>query len=95
MLLPEAEADLQELVRGWCERHGPVGSVAEAEQLAVEVSRLVGQVVVEETVPQTAGRRSYAGASRPCGCGARARFVGYRRRGVGTLCGVVEVQRAY
>jgi hypothetical protein len=95
MLLPEAQADLRARLQEWCAAHGQVGSVAEAEQLAVEVSRVAGQAVVEATLPQTAGQRSYAGCSRPCGCGGRARFVSYRRRWVGTLYGAVAVERAY
>jgi len=95
MLRPEAEQDLRARLQEWCAVHGQVTSVEAAEQLAGEVSRVAGQVVVEATLPQTAGRRSYAGSRRPCGCGGRARFVSYRRRGVGTLCGVVEVERAY
>jgi hypothetical protein len=40
------------------------------------------------------GRRCRTRAT-PCGCGARARFVGYRSRNIMSLYGTVRVKRAY
>jgi len=66
----------------------------EAERVAVEVSRIVGQAVAEEAL---AGAReaSYEGCSRPCGCGRKAEFVSYRGKSLVTLVGEVRVERAY
>ncbi len=95
MVSPQLREDLQALVGQWCREHCQVGTVAEAEQLAEQLSQATGAAVVEALVPATAGGASYEGSRRACACGGTARFVGYRQRGVGTLYGVVQVSRAY
>ena len=70
-------------------------SVAEAEEMAVAVSRQVAQVIVSEGIQQTGGRASYEGCSLPCACGGRAKFVAYRPRWIATLAGATQVRRAY
>ena len=87
--------DLLERVRAWCEESLRVQSVEEAEQLAVEISRQVGQVIVSAGIQQAAERDNYVGGSVPCACGQRARFVSRRPRGVATLAGATQVRRAY
>jgi hypothetical protein len=91
----EQRLDLQRVVGLWCREHCLVQTVAEAEQVAEQVSQAAGAAVVEALVPTVAGRASYEGVSRACECGGRARFMNYRRRGIGTLYGVVPVSRAY
>ena len=82
-------------VREWCRTDLKVSSVEEAEQLAVAISRQVGEAVMAEGVKQVSGKASYEGCSVSCGCGKRAKFKGYRSRWVVTLCGSVQVERAY
>jgi len=88
-------SNLLETTREWVRRHMQVENVSEAEAAAREVAQAVGQVVAEEAIRQIDGKQSYRGCSVPCACGRKARFVGYRRRSLSTLSGVVEVTRAY
>ena len=94
MVLDAAVQDLLAQVRVWARAHAVGESVASGETMAQEVSRLVGQVIAEESLSALA-RQSYEGSSRPCGCGRKAKFVGWRPRDLSTLCGVVRVKRAY
>ena len=95
MIRPEDSADLQRIVQDWVWAKIRVDSVEEAERVGREVAQVVGAVVVEEALRQVDGEESYQGCSRECECGRKARFMGYRKRGLSTLCGVVEVTRAY
>lgn len=95
MVLGEAIADLQQTVREWTRENVHPTSVEEAEQLALEISHVLGQTVAEESIGELAGEASYEGSSRPCGCGRKSKFIDYRKRDLGTLCGVVAVKRAY
>lgn len=95
MIDRERLSDLQRVVGEWVTQHCAVGSVEDAEALAAQVAQACGAAVVEQLLPSLAGRESYEGCSRECGCGRKAKFMGYRKRGVGTLYGVVEVERAY
>ena len=70
-------------------------NLEQAEQLATQIAQAAGAAVVEQLLPTLAGAKSYRGSRLPCGNGHRAKFVGYRKRGVGTLYGVVDVSRAY
>jgi hypothetical protein len=72
-----------------------VSSVEEAEQLALAIARQVGEALVTEGVKQVAGKASYEGCSVACSCGRKAKFKEYRPRWVVTLCGSVQVARAY
>jgi hypothetical protein len=87
--------DLLELARGWCREHLNETSVADVEETVQCVARAVGEALMEEALPALAGRNSYEGSSRPCECGRKAKFMGYRPRGIGTVFGVVTVERAY
>jgi len=87
--------DLRERVRGWVHECGGASTVEEAEELAVALQREVGQVAAEEAVAELGQQASYDGCSIACGCGRRARFKGYQKRSISTLCGVVPVRRAY
>jgi hypothetical protein len=95
VFLSEAVADLQDRVREWAQEHVEVASVEEAEQLALEIGHVVAQTVAEGSIRKIAGQATYEGSSRECECGRRAKFVGYRERDLGTLCGVIRVERAY
>jgi len=95
MLSREQREDLQRLLSQWCAAHVAVATVAEAEAVAEQVAQAAGAAVVEALIPTVAGRASYEGSRRACRCGGKAKFVGYRARGVGTLYGVVPVSRAY
>ena len=95
MFSQEQHLDLRQMVGQWVQAHCAAASVEEAEAAAAEVARACGAAVVETLVPSTAGRRSNQGSRLACACGAKAKFVGYRSRGVGTLYSVVTVERAY
>lgn len=86
---------LLEQVRLWCGEHLHVSTVEEAEEMAQSISRQMGEAIVQEGVRQASGKSSYEGSSIRCSCGRKAGFKGYRRRWVVTLCGGVEVERAY
>lgn len=91
----ELLSDLQCLVGDWVAQHCAVESIAEAEALAGQLAQAAGAAVVEQLLPSLAGPKSYEGCSLACACGRKAKFVGYRKRGVGTLYTVVNVERAY
>ena len=91
----EGRRDLQAIMAGWMERHGTPEDLGELEELAEEVSRVVGRSVVECGLESSGERRGYRGSSVACECGRKARFVSYRPRGVGTLFGTVSIERAY
>lgn len=78
----------------WARQHVRAGSVEEAEEAAMEIGQAVGQAVGEALMGETA-EGSYEGCSRACGCGRRAKFVGYRAKYLVTLVGVVRVSRPY
>jgi hypothetical protein len=94
-IAPESRADLLSQVRRWCAQQPAAHDLAELEQLALEISRCVGQAVVEQGLAQLDKTQGYRGSSRECGCGRKAKFVSYRQRWVGTLFGPVAVTRAY
>lgn len=92
---PQIREDLQEKVRQWFSDQPAIHDLAELEEFAVEASRIVGQSIVEQGMGQLDDKRGYRKSSLACSCGRRARFVSYRRRHVGTVFGVVAVERAY
>lgn len=92
---PEHGQDLLELVQQWCESQGVPEDLEELEAFAVEVSRRVGQAVVEQGLAAQSGKAGYEGSSRRCQCGKRAKFIGYRQRWVQTRFGAAKVERAY
>jgi hypothetical protein len=87
--------DLQNFAREWYKANAEASSLAEGEQLVLSLSRAVAQAMMEAAVQQTDGQKTYEGTSIPCDCGRRARFVKFRPRWIVTLCGEVEVTRAY
>jgi hypothetical protein len=92
----EGRQDLRELLQGWCEKHGQKGGdLAELEALAETVSRMAGQAVMEQGLPAREAKAGYHGSSVACGCGRKAKFMGYRSRDVGTLFGAVPAWRGY
>ena len=95
MIGREQVSDLQRMVGEWVAQHCAARSVTETEELAAQVAQAAGAAVVEQLLPSLAGPKSYEGCSRACGCGRKAKFVGYRKRGIGTLYSVVAVERAY
>ena len=92
---PQDRHHLLDEVRQWCQQHLQVSSLQEAEELAVAISREVGQAIVEQGAKQIDGKATYDGCSMACGCGRKAKFKGYRPRFVVTLAGGVRVERAY
>ena len=67
-----------------------------AEHLALALSRVLAQALLQTALARTTGKATYEGAHRPCsGCGKAARFVQYRGRWLRTLCGDQRVTRAY
>jgi hypothetical protein len=95
MIRPEGLADLQTLLSQWCAQHLPAASVTELEALAETVSRVAGQAVMAQGLPDRQDKAGYQGSSVGCGCGRRAKFVDYRSRYVGTMFGAVQVWRGY
>jgi hypothetical protein len=88
-------SDLRRMVAEWWQGNVRVDTLEQAEEVALAISRELGQSMLEAGVSATASRASYQGAHRGCACGGRARFVGYRQRWLQTLCGEVRVSRAY
>lgn len=95
MIGREMVSDLQRVVGDWVSQHCAAESLAQAEELATQIAQAAGAAVVEQLLPSLAGPKSYEGCRRACACGQKAKFVGYRKRGIGTLYGVVSVERAY
>src|ERR1700722_2854453 len=91
----DARKDLRELVAEWYKKLPTVGSVSEAEEVAFEVRRIVGEQVFELGLLAITGKASYKGTSLPCTCGSRKRFVDYRKRWVKSMCGETQIERAY
>lgn len=91
----EGLADLQSTMKQWCERHGVSGELAEVEAMAASVSRAAGQAVMAHGLPGAKDKAGYHGSSIVCDCRRKAKFMGYRRRWVGTLYGPVQAWRAY
>jgi len=95
MVSQEAVEDLLEQVRDWSEQHVQAEDLEQAEQLGCQVSRQVGQVVVEEGIRRSVERSEQAGSHIQCQCGSQARMVNRRARTLLTLCGAVQVRRRY
>lgn len=91
----DAVKDLQELISGWLSKLTAVDTLEEAEELALEVRQMVGEIVYGAGLLSITGKASYHGVILPCSCGGTRRFVGYRRRWVKSPCGEVQVERAY
>ena len=86
--------DLHAFLVEWTRKHVPAGSLEEVEAAALEVSQVVGEVVAETALAQSA-RASYRACSLPCVCGRRAKFMGYRPKTLVTRVGAVVVRRPY
>src|SRR5258708_5533262 len=91
----DAQKDLRELVTEWYKKLPTVISLNEAEEVAFEVRRIVGDQVFELGLLDITGKASYKGTSLPCGCGETKRFVNYRKRWVKSMCGETQIERAY
>lgn len=68
-------------------------TASEAEERVVEMSRRLGRELLGAALSERFGRRS--GGSRSCGCGLGQRFERYQPKGVQTLLGEIEYERAY
>jgi hypothetical protein len=87
---------LREAVATWWQEHAGELDLQAAEGLALALSRVLAQVMLQTALTQSSGQRSYQGTHVPCPhSGGKARFVGYRRRWLRTLCGDQEIERAY
>lgn len=91
-------ASLQNLLgtfREWCREHVEVADLEELEQVAEDVLGELGHAMMQECLPPLAAAHGRPAGGVVCLCGHKARYVANRQRGVGTLYGVVEVERAY
>ena len=86
---------LQEAAAEWCDRELQVQSIAEAEEAVLEVSRRLAEAMMAAAVKKLEHRATYEGPSLTCECGGTARFITYRKRWIRTMCGDVQVSRAY
>ena len=86
---------LRRFVTVWTQENVTSASLAEIEEVAETIKRVVGQVVVEAALKQATGKKTYRGTSVTCSCASAARFVGYRTRWVKTVAGEAECKRAY
>ena len=86
---------LQGMAVQWCEKELKVSSIAEAEQAVLEASRRIAEAMMAAAVKKLDERATYEGPRLTCDCGGKARFVGYRKRWIRTMCGDVQVSRAY
>lgn len=91
----ESLQDLQGTFREWCREHVEVDDVEELEQVAQDVLGALGHAMMQECLPPLAVAHGRPEGGVVCSCGHKARYVANRSRGVGTLYGVVEVERAY
>jgi hypothetical protein len=70
------------------------GDLGQLEQLVMAKVRVIGQGLLQRAVEK--GFRGYQGSSLYCSeCGGSLKFVGYRRKGVQTLFGWINVSRSY
>jgi len=91
----DAVKDLREMITVWLKKLPPVRSLDEAEELALEVRHIVGEIVLETGLLSVTGKASFRGTYLPCSCGSTRRFVGYRKRWVKSQCGEVQIERGY
>lgn len=70
-----------------------VETAGEAEAQIAAVWRQAGAVVLGELLSMRFGKQE--GPGRECACGGRQKLVGYRPRGMWTVLGRAQVQRAY
>jgi len=70
-----------------------IDNLDDLERRAVSLMRDLTQGVVQRKLDDT--KKGYRGSRIGCSCGAKARFVGYRRKTVLASVGSVTIQRAY
>ena len=95
MIGPEQLQDLHQRMEAWVVEHCDPEDLEQAEQMVDLIARTAGATAADTILPRLAGRKSYEGSRLACSCGRKAKFVGYRPRGIGTLYSVVTVKRAY
>ena len=87
---------LRQAVTAWWDAHVETLDPTAAEHLALALSQVLAQAMLQAALTRTAGQATYQGPRQPCPqCGGTARFVGYRSRWLRTLCGDQQVARAY
>lgn len=87
--------DLRAVVTQWYKSLPAVTSLDDAETRGLEVRQRVGELVFELGLLDTTDRASYRGRELPCNCGSMRRFVSYRKRWIKSMCGEVQIIRAY
>jgi hypothetical protein len=87
--------DLRRTIGAWVTENCGPEDLEQAERMVDLIAQTAGAAAAEAMLPRLAGRERGPGGPVSCSCGRRAKFVGYRSRGIGTLYGVVEVERAY
>ena len=95
MIDREQEQDLRGIIKAWVSERCDPEDLEQAERMADVIAQTAGAAAAEAMLPRLAGRERGPGGPVTCSCGRKAKFVDYRSRGVGTLYGVVEVERAY
>ena len=88
-------AEIGAQVKGECQwlRHSRGERLATVEVRLLELVKRLRRLILDAAA-QALGT-GYAGSTLPCGCGATARFVSYRRRTLLTLVGELVLRRAY
>ncbi len=87
--------EIAEAVLGFCAQEGILltDDLTQVEEAVLGAVRRIGAQAVEVQLGrQTLG---YEGASRPCACGRRQRFVEHRPKTIATQMGVIRIRRAY
>ena len=69
------------------------GDLGALEQAVQTKMRQLGQGLLQRIVRRR--RNGYRGSSIFCDCGGSKRFVGYRSKGIHTVLGWIEIERAY
>jgi hypothetical protein len=86
---------LQDAASDWCQSNLNAETIAETEEKVLELSRKLAESMMAATVKKLDRKTTYHGTSVACECGGRARFVEYRSRWIRTMCGDVQITRAY
>lgn len=86
---------LQDAASEWCQSNISAKTIAEAEETVLELSRRLAESMMAALVKNLDGKATYQGSSVVCECGDRARFVEYRTRWLRTMCGDIQINRAY
>lgn len=87
--------EISEAVLSYCAADGVLltDDLTQVEEALLAVVRRIGAKAVELQLARQ--RLGYTGASRPCACGQRQRFVEHRPKTIATQMGSILIRRAY